>query len=319
MNQHSVLDQETPNGPSGCLPKTQTFNHICPSCAGQEWNKKFVVDNHTYHKCASCGVLTTAPFPREADLESFYTSKNAGGDFYSLDMTRWLGLRERIFASYLKILAKRTDFTIRGARVLDVGCFNGASLNVLTRQGALAHGMERQGESAGHLHNSYPGRIFHQDACKFDDSLKARFDLVTMTDVVEHVLDPSTLMKNVSCWLREEGLVFLTTPNIRSLTARLMGGNWPSLLPVHHVYLFDRMNLMRILEREGLELVNHGILAKHLSLGYFAFVISRFKGQFSLIEKMMPPFLSNVYLPFFGGEMYIIARKRSGGGNDGAL
>ena len=285
------------------------FNHNCPSCHSRSWHNQFPVEGYMYQRCQTCGVLTTDPFPDETDLERFYSSKNQTGDFYSRDMTRWLGLRERIFGRYLDTLVKQTGFSLAGANVLDIGCFNGASLNIVTRRGGIAHGMERQAESVNHLQERYPGRVYHQDACKFDAALSGRFDLITMTDVIEHVLDPATLLKNASCWLKDEGLVFLTTPNSRSFTAMLMGKNWPSLLPVHHVYLFDRRSLTRVLEMQGLTIVASGILTKHLSIGYFVYMLSRFKNQFSFIEKLTPRFLSNVSLPFFGGEMYVIVRK----------
>ena len=52
------------------------------------------------------------------------------------------------------------------------------------------------------------------------------FDVVTLWDVFEHVLDPKATLTEIARILKPNGLVVIHTPNPTSLEARLMGANW---------------------------------------------------------------------------------------------
>ncbi len=282
---------------------------ICPTCRGQKWNPTFLIGRHQYISCNECRIVTTNPLPTENDLEDFYSSKNEKDDIYSLNMTKWMDLRVDVYSNYLKILYENGKIDLNGKKVLDVGCFNGASLKAIAKAGGDAYGMERQAESTRQLETIFPGKIYHRNACLPDTTLNETFDIITMTDVVEHVLDPEALLRNAWSWLKPGGYLFLTTPNTKSLVSRLMGKHWPSYLPVHHVYLFNKENLGKLLLTNGFTPISAGILTKKLTLEYFVYVMSRFRSQFAFLERLIPRFLSKMSLRFFGGEMYLIARK----------
>ena len=78
------------------------------------------------------------------------------------------------------------------------------------------------------------------------------FDLVTLVDVLEHVNDPLTLLKNARAHLSPNGVGLLVTPDRGSLTARLMGFRWWHYR-VAHVGYFNRTALTLLLQRAGLE------------------------------------------------------------------
>jgi 2-polyprenyl-3-methyl-5-hydroxy-6-metoxy-1,4-benzoquinol methylase len=64
--------------------------------------------------------------------------------------------------------------------------------------------------------------VFHgeiEDA-GFDDD---RFDVVVLSEVVEHLTDPRTLLNEVHRILRPGGLLWATTPNGSGLSWRLLG------------------------------------------------------------------------------------------------
>jgi SAM-dependent methyltransferase len=52
------------------------------------------------------------------------------------------------------------------------------------------------------------------------------FDAVTMTEVIEHIVDPVPLLTEVARVLRPGGVAALATGNARSWAARLRGGRW---------------------------------------------------------------------------------------------
>ena len=166
---------------------------------------------------------------------------------------------------------------IAGRRVLDAGCGNGALLGLL-REGApsdlrglelspalCAAAQERLGNAArirqGSLQASWP----------FPDGA---FDLVVMTEVVEHLADPRAALREARRVLAREGRLVVTFPNgtayepfFRQAARRSGTGRWWAFLPWEHpqktrqpidtVYTYDE--IARLLEAGGLAVTRaHG-------------------------------------------------------------
>lgn len=80
-----------------------------------------------------------------------------------------------------------------------------------------------------------------------------RFDVITMWDVIEHLPDPLRALSCVRAWLKPGALLCVSTPDMGSRVARVMGRHWHYLDLVQHVALFDRQNLSALLRRAGFE------------------------------------------------------------------
>jgi SAM-dependent methyltransferase len=100
------------------------------------------------------------------------------------------------------------------------------------------------------------------------------FDVVSMIEVVEHVPDPNALLASARRLLRPGGMLYLTTPNGRGISARVLGVRWSVLSPPEHLQLFSIRGLRIVLERAGLVVrkvqahgVNPGELLRGLRAG----------------------------------------------------
>ncbi len=80
-----------------------------------------------------------------------------------------------------------------------------------------------------------------------------RFDLIFAIDVIQHVADPVGLLQSVEQTLAPGGLALITTPDIGSLAARLMGRRWWHLRLSHAGY-FNRRSFGRAAETAGLSI-----------------------------------------------------------------
>jgi SAM-dependent methyltransferase len=81
----------------------------------------------------------------------------------------------------------------------------------------------------------------------------AGFDVVTMIEIVEHVVDPTSLLSAVASWLRPGGVLYLTTPHAGSLNWRILGMAWTVVAPPAHLTLWSTAGLARALTRAGLQ------------------------------------------------------------------
>jgi SAM-dependent methyltransferase len=123
-------------------------------------------------------------------------------------------------------------------------------------------------------HAARAARDRHDVRARTSDFGDAAFDIVTLLDVIEHVRDPLGLLGEARRLLRPGGRIALTTPDLSSLSARLLKSRWPYVLPEHVIY-FDRGTIRRALRQAGLTPVRVGPLRKSLRAEYVASVLSK--------------------------------------------
>lgn len=100
-----------------------------------------------------------------------------------------------------------------GKMVLSVGCGLGAELQVLKKRGFITVGLdpERRFLLVGKTKNDADDFIqaIGESIPLVDDS----FDLVILFEVLEHVVKPGLVLKEISRVLKSNGILFLTVPN----------------------------------------------------------------------------------------------------------
>lgn len=119
------------------------------------------------------------------------------------------------------ILEVIDQHALRGGRVLDVGCGTGFLLEQLAARGFSGVGIDLSPESIAHSKERL-------EALGASDRLSAEvgsayeppagpFDLITLTDVLEHLEDPRACLAALRPQLAPGGLLVINTPNRRSL------------------------------------------------------------------------------------------------------
>ncbi len=89
-----------------------------------------------------------------------------------------------------------------------------------------------------------------------NDFPAAKFDVITLSHVIEHVPDPVATLKDCASRLRKGGRLIVATPNIKSWGHRYFGEKWVGLDPPRHLMLFSPRNLAQCAERAGLRIEN---------------------------------------------------------------
>jgi SAM-dependent methyltransferase len=78
-----------------------------------------------------------------------------------------------------------------------------------------------------------------------------RYDVVTLSHVVEHVANPVALLRAARRALRPGGTVWVATPNVAGVLARRYSTRWVGLDVPRHLVLFDPGSLRHALEAAG--------------------------------------------------------------------
>lgn len=135
-----------------------------------------------------------------------------------------------------------------GRRLLDVGCGDGQLLRTAMEEGWIARGIDLS-ESAVRLCRNQGLQASQTDF--FDPSLDdQRFDVIVMSELLEHVPAPQRFLKRAAKLLEDGGVLYLTTPNFGSLSRRLLGATWSVIHPEHIGY-FERPTLRSMAVRDA--------------------------------------------------------------------
>jgi SAM-dependent methyltransferase len=133
----------------------------------------------------------------------------------------------------------------RKTQWLDYGCGNGGLVRHLRRHGiADAVGFDR-GWIVGHSRKHGIPVLSEQEL----SDRYGEFDVVTMLEVIEHVLDPLALLQHARRLLKPNGILYLTTGNARPYRDRLLA--WRYVIPEIHVSFFEPSTLEAALTRAG--------------------------------------------------------------------
>jgi hypothetical protein len=101
--------------------------------------------------------------------------------------------------------------------------------------------------------------------------------------------------------------LFLVTPDVGSLFARMCGSRWPHLIR-QHLYYFDRFSLNDLLVKTGFETVVCRTYTRRFKIGYVlrraGMVPERFASAFERLRLAQARIPLNV-----GDAMFVVARK----------
>jgi SAM-dependent methyltransferase len=136
-------------------------------------------------------------------------------------------------------------------RLCDLGFGAGTLLEIARQQGWECHGTEtsRVALEAG---RSRGWNVLHPSELDHAASAPASFDVVTGIEFLEHLPDGGAELERAARLLRPGGLLYLTTPNARSINCRLLGSRWSIVAPPDHRLLWSRAGLYRALRSAGL-------------------------------------------------------------------
>lgn len=204
-------------------------------------------------RCVHCGLVRQDPAPTALYEEAVDT--------------QYLREEQGIRETFRRTLERIERHCSQPGRLLDIGCGPGILLVEATQRGWDAVGIEpsRWGAETAEREGLYVHRGFLEDVELAPES----FDAVVASDVIEHVSDPVRFMERIYELLVHGGVVFLATPNVDSLVAKMLRRWWWSVLPGHLLY-FSPITLRRLIETVGLQVAELGTHPKTFSLSYYA-------------------------------------------------
>src|SRR5262245_53239489 len=184
------------------------FCHVC----GSRLIPLFRRRGCNFWVCRVCRLECVFPQPDDAVLAQIY-----GKDYAEWRLKEAEEAIKRVkqadFSRYLQIVGSLPV----GARLLDCGASTGLVIEFAKTQGFDAYAIEvshfgaeacRRIVDADHV---YEGEI---EKAWFPANPEARFEIITLLDVIEHVRDPRAVLRWVAAHLSPGGCLLLVTPQV---------------------------------------------------------------------------------------------------------
>ncbi|MCK4948010.1 MAG: class I SAM-dependent methyltransferase [Candidatus Aureabacteria bacterium] len=148
--------------------------------------------------------------------------------------------------------------------ILDIGCSTGTlGAAIKARTGARVFGIELSQEMA-HVASDRLDKVFVGDAAEIILQGKMqdfRFDTIIFADILEHLIDPWSVLRGAARYLENDGTIIASIPNVRHLDTifnLVFKGNWPyrerGIHDQTHLRFFTKRNIMELFDSADLSI-----------------------------------------------------------------
>lgn len=254
------------------IQRSHTNVTQCLICGGDDFCTVFPKQLPWLRQCVACGLQSVHPQPSDDELNEIYDgSYYESFGFDAQDGTAYRSMKRVGFRRQLQVAERHFGV----GRLLDVGSGPGDMLFAAKQRGWDVTGIEPNAWAVDRADCVVPGSTFCGTFEEFSGSEEAtkRFDLITCSDVLEHLRRPDHVLADMHDLLRPGGGLVLTTIDVRSVAARILGPRW-----VHyhrdHLWYFDRPTLQGLAEKAGFEVIACRRARKVFHLNYVLSILT---------------------------------------------
>jgi len=274
-------------------PQQRTYHASCPVCLHPVLRHKYMINDFTIVRCASCGLIFVREILSQEELDHYYRKDdaylNVDDDCVYLSQDNINNLNY-YFKSLRSLIVKR----IPSGTILDIGCNAGYFLDVMG--GFECYGIERSPSHAKVARQKHRDKIFTGTFEEYDPG-ETRFDCITLQDVFDHMVDPLDVLKKCHQLLKPQGLIVIKVHDMGSLYAKITGKNFYAFLPPLHLFYYNKVSLKIALEQASFELVDARHMAHLMYLSTVFYRLSKWDQQglfYKTYKKLDGTWLGNM-------------------------
>lgn len=198
------------------------------------------MSRYSVYVCSDCDLAYAGDVAYNMSLDEYYRkmSRYEGGTYSASSMAYYSSMAD-FFEKYID----------KSYSVLDVGCADGAFLNELKRRGyGVLCGVE---PAPNNVEAANRNGLTVYEGCWGDEinALKGKkFDVISMTGVLEHLSNINDCLAYCKRYLKEEGLLFIDVPDLEKFSH---GTNMYQEFSIEHINYFNLNSLNCLMEKNG--------------------------------------------------------------------
>ena len=210
-------------------------------------------------ECSQCQLAYTAPQSTKEDIDRYYPSEYASFNLGAGVRHHFIGafLRRMLMSPYWLAYGdpEWTESPFGQSTLLEIGCGSGRLLQQMSKQGWNCIGIDISPVAVERTRKNVPEVSVFQSALA-DFSTQQSFDMIILSQVLEHLPDPLESLQKCFKMLSPGGKLFIGIPNFGSSEAKLFGKYWRGLDIPRHMVHFSEPLILCLLKNCGFSIVN---------------------------------------------------------------
>lgn len=294
-----------------------TYKVRCDVCEHEDFSTLYDMNGkYSIIRCRRCGLWRSYPILKKHEIGQLYEKYHEKWGTVGKDAEMHRAMRRDTFRRIFKILSR---YKAPYGRLLDIGCGTGICMEVGKEFGWDVYGVDISEEAVASARAMLGSRVEALDFENAELIPASNFDVVIMTDVLEHLNDVTRTINSIHTILKPGGVALIVTVDTGSLFAKLMRNKWLFIHRQHLVY-FSKKNLKLLLGRTGFEILKFQRSFKSTNLYYLgeyfgqkAEDLPRLRAVSRVIRSMVERLPCRArYFNFLvpTGDLMAIARKR---------
>lgn len=286
----------------------------CPICGSSDSIPTYLrPDSLQVCTCNHCSTLFVNPAPNANELNMFYDSYyQTHGDPSKSSVAKYT-YETKLLSPLSDIRINRLENLDGSSKdkgwALDIGCGRGQFLYLLKKFGYLVEGVEPDMSAQKYAKDLGINSIFTGYIEQFKSNIK--YQLITMLDLIEHPLDPMSLLKSAEKILAPGGFLLIWTPNGASNHGE--HENMTFRVDLEHMQYLTEKSCLHIANALRLSIVHfetlgtHGAFEKAVnvqSLNKKAINIKNYKARIKRLITSLPGWYS-IIAPMFHKKLLI--------------
>lgn len=254
----------------------------CPVCGSLDCTSIYehardpiTFDSFRVVECSACQAAYTTPRPVSLDR------------YYPREYRAFGAIVLRVLSALYELRVSRwTRLKPKGSSVLEVGCGPGLMLAAFRRRGWRVSGIERNEAAAETARRTLGTNTI---ATSLEDlPAHSRFDLIVLFQVLEHVDEPVSMLRECAKKLAPGGRLIANVPNFASWQSRFAGPKWMHLDVPRHIVHYTPKTLRKTLDRAGLTLCALSFKSwEHDPYGWVESTISGLTGRMNTLTRFL--------------------------------
>jgi SAM-dependent methyltransferase len=245
------------------------------------------------HQCCACGLVQIVPRPEPQALADYYVRDYRRGGLYGSDVADANKFpKDNLFyynrgQSIAELVGRHIHK--EKPQILDIGAGYGHILHAFGQRhpGSKRLAIEFSDVCVQHL-TSLGVQVFTKPVEEVLPRMEGRFDVIVLSHVFEHLLDPRGMLDLIHASLAPDGVLYIEVPNISAESLlRYPDHVWAPRFDEPHITFFSASTLRQMLASAGFEPVFCDTAgAEYMNISWLRFHLPHWRW---FLQRLIPP------------------------------
>jgi 2-polyprenyl-3-methyl-5-hydroxy-6-metoxy-1,4-benzoquinol methylase len=262
--------------------KDSAHPSMCSLCTCDQFRTLFIIPQLARQilTCAHCGLVFVYPqnnsfltfdFEDKQEREEKYLGMRIMSESEGTHDEKIVLEEQNIKANHFNHRKKEIEHYAQRGNLLDLGCGRGCFLLNFVNSGFDYLGIEPRKRIASIAKERVGADNIFCGTLKEANLPDSKYDVVTMINLIEHLPSPFDTLREVNRVLKEQGILFIETPNVDSIMCKILRQRWHAFLEREHHYFFSKHTLRKMLAVTGFDVIKTKMSTRLLTIKYLLF------------------------------------------------